>query len=80
MKTYGITKEYLAQVLVADLRSKLVGTTDHDGKIIVDVEVDISENSWENEDGGGDYDTISVYMVKETPKRKIKSRERVYLY
>lgn len=79
MKTYEITKEYLAQVLVADLRSKFVGTEDYDGKIIIDVEVDISENSWENEDGGGDYDAISVYIVKETPKRKLKSRERVYL-
>lgn len=79
MKTYEITKEYLAQVLAADLRKKFVGQPDYDGKIIVDVEVDISENSWENEDGGGDYDTISVYIVKETPKRKIKTREKVYL-
>lgn len=79
MKTHEITKEYLAEVLAADLRSKLVGTQDDNGKIIIDVEVDISENSWQDEDGGGDYDAISVYMVKKTPKRKLKSRERVYL-
>lgn len=79
MKTYEITKNYLAQVLVADLRSKLVGTTDHDGKIIVDVEVDIFTGQWDHEDGGGSYEDICVYIVKQTPKRKIKTREKVYL-
>lgn len=79
MKTYEITREYLAQVLAADLRNKFVGQPDYDGKIITDVEVELYTSSWENEDGGGEYDTISVYMVKETPKRKIKSRERFYL-
>lgn len=79
MKTYEITKEYLAQVLAADLRKKFVGQPDHDGKIIVDVEVDIYTGSWADEDGGGEYDDISVYIVKETPKRKIKTREKVYL-
>ncbi len=79
MKINELTKDYLANVLRDDLRSKLVGEKDFDGKIIVDVEVDIYTSSWDDGCCGGDDEVIKIYLVTETAKRKLKSRSPVYL-
>lgn len=79
MKINELTKDYLMDILRNDLRSKLVGEKDFDGKTIIDVEVNIYTHSWQNEDGGGDQEIIKIYVMTETPKLKWKNRSPVYL-
>ena len=64
-----MNKQELSELFTDSLKTKLLGTFYRDRKIC-DLKVEILQEDWEDEGGGGSYDTIHIKVKTQSPKGK----------
>ena len=73
-----MNREELSIIFTEVLKTKLINT-EYGYRKICDVEVDISEEYWEDENCGGSFDKIEIRVKTLSPKGKNSRSEHYYL-
>ena len=73
-----MNKQELSEFFTECLRSELIYKK-YNGGEICDVDVNISNYSWENEDGGGDFNRIDIKVKTLSKSGKTSKWEEYYI-
>jgi hypothetical protein len=74
-----MNNEEIANLFTEALKDKILNTIHYDGRKIIDVKVEINKQSYNDEDGGFDYDELIIKIKTQSPQGKNSKWGTYYL-